>query len=495
MKYDVIFVRVVGGNTNADGHVGRKLRLLPHAAERPGFERVIKLLNKLLLLVPFPDGQLERLIVHHLLRPSPVQNRRLSGRDEVIRNCAVIVRIVSDHAVLARIRAGKRARLVLRGQHPERRFELVIDRRPDGLFLFSCERWLVGSLLRRFRPVFAERHGSKPVFPGSGDVREDCNISFLPERQANRSNLSIAVGANLEGFSGRGGKRRTDASFREAKHNGVEVDACHLAGICFPHAPIGDAEDNGLPGHLGLEHAVACAIVHVSRFHLRNLNLTVHLLRQHQNRVQTRILVRPLRRDDGPKPARTKVAVHDRIWRCFAQNHRMYLVVWKVHERIHPIAVLVLNHQLSIQNAVFPALSGEIGLIVPVRRFCAVQLMFDGACANHTRRVLRRKVFICQLIEGTINLNQRRKKIGCGRCMVCGAVRKRAGGQKQTHADDKYQGDSCHLWLFRNQANPRAKRLFAGNHRCGAEHCLHGCAFARNLVEKRSSVGNARAVL
>ena len=495
MEHDKIFVRVVGGNTNADGHVGRQLRLLPHAAERPGFERVIKLLNKLLLPVSFPDGQFERLIVHHLLRPSPVRNRRLSGRDEVIRNCAVIVRIVPDHAVLARIRAGKRARLVLRSQHPERRFELVIDRRPDGFFLFSCERGLVGGFLCRVRPVFAERHRSKPVFPGSGDVREDCNISFLPERQANRSNLSIAVGANLEGFSGRGGKRRTDASFREAKHNGVEVDTCHLAGICFPHAPVGNAEDDCLPGHPRLEHAVACAIVHVSRFHLRDLDRAIHLLRQHENRVQTRILVRSLCRDNGSEPARTKVAVHNRIWRCFAQNRRMYLVVWKVHERIHPIAVLVLNHQLTIQNAVFPALSGEIGLIVPVRRFCAVQLMFDGACANHTRRVLRRKVFICQLIEGTINLNQRRKKIGCGRCMVCGAVRKRAGGQKQTHADDKYQGDSCHLWLFRNQANPRAKRLFAGNHRCGAEHCLHGCAFARNLVEKRSSVGNARAVL
>ena len=110
----------------------------------------------------------------------------------------------------------------------------------------------------------------------------------------------------------------------------------------------GDAEDNGLPGHPRLEHAVACAIVHVSRFHLRDLDRAIHLLRQHQNRVQTRILVRPLRRDDGSKPARTKVAVHDRIWRCFAQNRRMYLVVWKVHERIHPIAVLVLNHQLSI---------------------------------------------------------------------------------------------------------------------------------------------------
>ena len=495
MKYDVIFVRVVGGNTNADGHVGRKLRLLPHAAERPGFERVIEYLDKLLLLVPFPDGQLERLIVHYLLRPCPVYSRRLSGRDVVIRNCAVIVREVPDHAVLARIRAGKRARLVLRGQHPERRFELVIDRRPDGLFLFSCERGLVGSLLRRFRPVFAERHGSKPVFLGSGDVREDCNISFLPERQANRSNLSIAVGANLEGFSGRGGKRRTDASFREAKHNGVEVDTCHLAGIRFPHAPIGDAEDNGLPGHLGLEHAVACVIVHTPGFHLRDFALTIRLLRQHQNRVQTRILVRSLCRDNGSEPARTKVAVHDRIWRCFAQNRRMYLVVWKVHERIHPIAVLVLNHQLTIQNAVFPALSGEIGLIVPIRCFSIVQLMLDCARANHTRRVLRRKVFICQLIEGTINLNQRRKKIGCGRCMVCGAVRKRAGGQQQAHANNEHQGDSCHLWLFRNQANPRAKRLFAGNHRCGAEHCLHGCAFARNLVEKRSSVGNARAVL
>ena len=195
------------------------------------------------------------------------------------------MRIVSDHTVLARIRAGKGARLVLRGQHPERRFELVIDCRPDGFFLFSCERGLVGSLLRRFRPVFAERHRSKPVFPGSGDVREDCNISFLSERQANRSNLSVAVDADLERLSGCGGKRRTDASFREAKHNGVEVDTCHLAGICFPHAPVGDAEDNGLPGHLGLEHAVACAIVHVSRFHLRNLNLTVHLLRQHQNCV------------------------------------------------------------------------------------------------------------------------------------------------------------------------------------------------------------------
>ena len=285
MEHDKIFVRVVGGNTNADGHVGRQLRLLPHAAERPGFERVIEYLDKLLLPVSFPDGQFERLIVHHLLRPSPVRNRRLSGRDEVIRNRAVIVREVPDHAVLARIRAGKGARLVLRGQHPERRFELVIDCRPDAFFLFSCERGLVGSLLRRFRPVFAERHRSKPVFLGSGDVRKDCNISFLPERQANRSNLSIAVGANLEGFSGCGGKRRTDASFREAKHNGVEVDACHLAGICFPHAPIGDAEDNGLPGHLGLEHAVACVIVHASRFHLRNLNLTVHLLRQHQNCV------------------------------------------------------------------------------------------------------------------------------------------------------------------------------------------------------------------
>ena len=182
MEHDKIFVRVVGGNTNADGHVGRQLRLLPHAAERPGFERVIKFLNKLLLLVPFPDGQLERLIVHYLLRPCPVYSRRLSGRDEVIRNCAVIVRIVSDHTVLARIRAGKGARLVLRGQHPERRFELVIDRRPDGFFLFSCERGLVGGFLCRVRPVFAERHRSKPVFSGSGDVREDCNIAFLPER-------------------------------------------------------------------------------------------------------------------------------------------------------------------------------------------------------------------------------------------------------------------------------------------------------------------------
>ena len=495
MEHDIVFVRIIRSDADADGHIRCQKRLLPHAAERPGFERVIKLLNKLLLLVPFPDGQLERLIVHYLLRPCPVYSRRLSGRDEVIRNRAVIVREVPDHAVLARIRACKGARLVLRGQHPERRFELVIDRRPDGLFLFGCERWLVGGFLCRVRPVFAERHRSKPVFPGSGDVREDCNISFLSERQANRSNLSIAVGANLEGFSGRGGKRRTDASFREAKHNGVEVDTCHLAGICFPHAPIGDAEDNGLPGHLGLEHAVACVIVHASRFHLRDLDRAIHLLRQHQNRVQTRILVRPLRRDNGSEPARTKVAVHDRIWRCFAQNRRMYLVVWKVHERIHPIAVLVLNHQLSIQNTVFPALSGEIGLIVPVRRFCVVQLMFDGARANHTRRVLRRKVFICQLIEGTINLNQRRKKIGCGRCMVCGAVRKRAGGQKQTHVDDKYQGDSCHLWFFRNQADPRAERLFAGNHRCGAERRLHGCAFDGDLVEKRPSVGNARAVL
>ena len=285
VEHDKIFVRVVGGNTNADGHVGRQLRLLPHAAERPGFERVIKLLNKLLLLVPFPDGQLERLIVHYLLRPCPVRNRRLSGRDEVIRNRAVIVREVPDHAVLARIRAGKRARLVLRGQNPERLTELVIDRRPDGLFLFGCERWLVGGLLCRVRPVFAERHRSKPVFPGSGDVREDCNISFLPERQANRSNLSIAVGANLERLSGCGGKRRTDASFREAEHDGVKVDTCHLAGICFPHAPVGDAEDDGLPGHPRLEHAVACVIVHASRFHLRNLNLTVHLLRQHQNCV------------------------------------------------------------------------------------------------------------------------------------------------------------------------------------------------------------------
>ena len=173
----------------------------------------------------------------------------------------------------------------------------------------------------------------------------------------------------------------------------------------------------------------------------------------------------------------------------------MYLVVWKVHERIHPIAVLVLNHQLSIQNTVFPALSGEIGLIVPVRRFCVVQLMFDCARANHARRVLRRKVFICQLIEGTINLNQRRKKIGCGRCMVCGAVRKRAGGQQQAHADDKYQGDSCHLRLFRNQTDTRTERFLPGDHRCRAEHRLHGCAFDGYLVEKRSSVGNARAVL
>ena len=348
MKYDVIFVRVVRGNANADGHVGRQLRLLPHAAERTGFERVIKMLNDLLLRRRFPDGQLQDFFVDHLLRPRPVSNRRLSGRDEVIRNCAVIVREVPDHAVLARIRAGKRARLVLRGQRPERRFELVIDCRPDGFFLFSCERGLVGSLLRRFRPVFAERHGSKPVFLGSGDVREDCNISFLSERQANRSNLSVAVDADLERLSGCGGKRRTDASFREAKHNGVEVDACDLAGTGLAHAPVGDAEDDGLPGHLGLEHAVACAIVHVSRFHLRDLDRAIHLLRQHQNRVQTRILVRPLRRDNGSEPARTKVAVHDRIWRCFAQNRRMYLVVWKVHERIHPIAVLVLNHQLSI---------------------------------------------------------------------------------------------------------------------------------------------------
>ena len=101
MEHDKIFVRVVGGNANADGHVGRKLRLLTHAAERPGFERVIQLLNKLLLLVPFPDGQLERLIVHYLLRPRPVSNRRLSGRDEVIRNRAVVVREVPSHAVLA----------------------------------------------------------------------------------------------------------------------------------------------------------------------------------------------------------------------------------------------------------------------------------------------------------------------------------------------------------------------------------------------------------
>ena len=79
--------------------------------------------------------------------------------------------------------------------------------------------------------------------------------------------------------------------------------------------------------------------------------------------------------------------------------------------------------------------------------------------------------------------------------MVCGAVRKRAGGQQQAHADDKYQGDSCHLWLFRNQANPRTKRLFAGNHRCRAERRLHGCAFDGDLVEKRPSVGNARAVV
>ena len=173
----------------------------------------------------------------------------------------------------------------------------------------------------------------------------------------------------------------------------------------------------------------------------------------------------------------------------------MYLVVWKVHERIHPIAVLVLDHQLTIQNAVFPALSGEIGLIVPVRRFCAVQLMFDGACANHTRRVLRRKVFICQLIEGTINLNHRRKKIGCGRCMICGAVRKRAGGQKQTHANNEHQGDSCHLRLFRNQTNARTERFLPGDHRRRAERRLHGCAFDGYLVEKRSPVGNARAVL
>ena len=182
VEHDKIFVRVVGGNTNADGHVGREPRLLTHAAERPGFERVIEYLDKLLLPVSFPDGQFERLIVHYLLRPCPVYSRRLSGRDEVIRNCAVIVRIVSDHTVLARIRAGKGARLVLRGQHTERRFELVIDRRPDGFFLFSCERGLVGGFLCRVRPVFAERHRSKPVFSGSGDVREDCNIAFLPER-------------------------------------------------------------------------------------------------------------------------------------------------------------------------------------------------------------------------------------------------------------------------------------------------------------------------
>ena len=285
MKYDVIFVRVVGGNTNADGHVGRKLRLLPHAAECPAFERVIKLLNKLLLLAPFPDGQFERLIVHYLLRPCPVYSRRLSGRDEVIRNRAVIVREVPDHAVLARIRAGKRARLVLRGQNPERLSELVIDRRPDGLFLFGCERWLVGGLLCRVRPVFAERHGSKRIVAGRGNVRKNSSVALIAQHQADGGNFRVAVGANLEGFSGRGGKRRTDASFREAKHNGVEVDTCHLAGICFPHAPIGDAEDNGLPGHLGLEHAVACLIVHVSRFHLRDLDRAIHLLRQHQNCV------------------------------------------------------------------------------------------------------------------------------------------------------------------------------------------------------------------
>ena len=121
--------------------------------------------------------------------------------------------------------------------------------------------------------------------------------------------------------------------------------------------------------------------------------------------------------------------------------------------------------------------------------------MFDGARANHTRRVLRRKVFICQLIEGTINLNQRRKKIGCGRCMVCSAVRKRAGGQQQAHANNEHQGDSCHLRLFRNQADPRAKRLFAGDHRCRAERRLHGRALAGDLVKKRPSVGDARAVL
>ena len=285
MKYDVIFVRVVRGNANADGHVGRQLRLLPHAAERPGFERVIKLLNKILLLVPFPDGQLERLIVHYLLRPCPVYSRRLSGRDEVIRNRAVIVREVPDHAVLARIRAGKRARLVLRSQHPERRFELVIDRRPDGLFLFGCERGRVGGFLCRVRPVFAEHHGSKRIVAGRGNVRKNSSVALIAQHQADGGNFRVAVDADLEGFSGRGGKRRTDASFREAKHNGVEVDTCHLAGICFPHAPVGDAEDNGLPGHPRLEHAVACVIVHASRFHLRNPNLTVHLLRQHQNCV------------------------------------------------------------------------------------------------------------------------------------------------------------------------------------------------------------------
>ena len=113
MKYDVIFVRVVRGNANADGHVGRQLRLLPHAAERPGFERVIKMLNDLLLRRRFPDGQLQDFIVDHLLRPRPVSNRRRSGRNEIIRNRAVVMREVPDHAVLARIRAGKGARLVL----------------------------------------------------------------------------------------------------------------------------------------------------------------------------------------------------------------------------------------------------------------------------------------------------------------------------------------------------------------------------------------------
>ena len=244
-----------------------------------------------------------------------------------------------------------------------------------------------------------------------------------------------------------------------------------------------------------LEHAVARVVVYAPRFHLRDLNLAVHLLRQHQNRVQAGILVRPLCCDEHSLTATLIRADIRPTGRHISDNCRAYLVFRQVRKRILPIAVFVFDHQLPVQHTVLPPDGGIVCLIVFARSFAVADLGFDRAKNLDARAVAFPDGVHIQLIENAVHTDHGGQIAArCVRLLLRSAVCKCACRKQQHRAEHQRQRDRRHPRLFHNQPDARTKRAFAGRHRRRAERVLHDAAFAGNLVEKRPSVGNARTV-
>ena len=245
-----------------------------------------------------------------------------------------------------------------------------------------------------------------------------------------------------------------------------------------------------------LEHAVARVVVYAPRFHLRDLNLAVHLLRQHQNRVQAGILVRPLCCDEHSLTATLIRADIRPTGRHVSDNCRAYLVFRQVRKRILPIAVFVFDHQLPVQHTVLPPDAGIVCLIVFARSFAVADLRFDRAKNLDARAVAFPDGVHIQLIENAVHTDYGGQIAArCVRLLLRSAVCKCACRKQQHRADHQRQRDRRHPRLFHNQPDARTKRAFAGRHRRRAERVLHDAAFAGNLFEKRPSVGNARTVV